>query len=101
MKSVMSKIPKWLSSLLIALPLGVLVGAPLPFVYFLSERRDWGKTYNNYSDFVSVYVGWGIQYSLIVAGIIWFVLMLTSWAFHQRKLKKASTHPNSVLPDRE
>jgi|GEM_PF-1912840 hypothetical protein len=101
MKSLGSKIPKWLRYLLIALPLGVLVGAPLPFVYFLSERRDWGKTYDNYSDFVFTYVSWAVQYSLIVAAIIWLVLMLSSWAFHRRKLKKASAHQASVAPDHE
>ena len=101
MKSLGSNLPKWLRYLFIALPLGVLVGTPLPLVYFLSELRDWGKTYNNYSDFVSVYVGWAVQYSLIITVIIWVVLMLSSWAFHRRKLKKTSVHQPSALPDRE
>lgn len=98
MKSAGSKIPKWLRYLLLALPLGVLIGAPIPLVYFLSERRDWGKTYNNYSDFVSTYLAWAVQYSLIIAAIIWFVLILSSWAFHRRKLKKARAHQPSVVP---
>ena len=101
MKSAGSKIPKWLRYLLLALPLGVLVGAPISLVYFLSEHRDWGKTYNNYSDFVSTYLAWAVQYSLIIAAIIWLILMFSSAAFHRRKLEKASAHQASGVPDLE
>jgi len=71
------KLPTWLKSFLIALPLGVLIGAPLPLIYFLSERRDWGKTYQNYSDFVSAYVGWGVLYSLIGTVLVWLLLVFS------------------------
>jgi hypothetical protein len=95
------KLPTWLKSFLIALPLGVLIGAPLPLIYFLSERRDWGKTYQNYSDFVYAHASWGVQYSLIGTVLIWLVLMVSSWAFHQRRMKKASVHQVSATPDHE
>ncbi len=98
---VKARLPKWLRYLLIALPVGILFGVPLPLMYFLSERRDWGKTFDNYSDFVTAYVGWGAQYSLIATLIVWLVLMFLSWAFHQRKQRKASIHQASVEPDRE
>ena len=95
------KLSKWLRSLIIAIPLGILLGIPIPLVNFLSERRDWGKTHENYSEFVSGYVSWGLQYSLISIGFVWLILMVSSWALRRRRLKKATVHQVSARPDHE
>jgi len=95
------KLSKWLRSFFIAIPLGILLGVPIPLLNFLSEQRDWGKTHENYSEFVSGYVSWGLQYSLIGICFVWLILMVSSWLLRRRRLQKATSHPVSARPDHE
>lgn len=94
-------LPKWLRALLIAIPLGALLGIPIPLINFLSERRDWGKTHESYSEFVSGYVSWGLQYSLIGICFVWLIFMVSSWLLRRRRLQKTTSHPVSAQPDHE
>jgi ABC-type spermidine/putrescine transport system permease subunit I len=93
-----SKFPNWLRQLFIALPLGIIIGAPVPIMYFLSEHRDWGRTYENYSDFVTAHVIWAAEYSFVCALIAWLILLLFHWF---RGKSKTSAHQVPAPSDHE
>lgn len=78
--------PLWLKSLLIAVPIGILLGVPYPLLLYLSDAKDWGKgDYANYWDFAWRYWFYGSLQVVATVAVIWLICMFIFWL--SRKLK--------------
>lgn len=58
--------PLFFSSLL-----GLIIGIVIGYTHFLSESRDWGKTWDNYNDF--------IQHEIVFSAGLVIVITLFCW----------------------
>jgi hypothetical protein len=76
--------PRWLRSLFIAVPIGIILGLPFPLLLYLSDAKDWGKgNYANYWDFAWRYLFYGILEVLGAVAIIWLICMFFFWLSHK------------------
>lgn len=73
--------PFLLSSLL-----GLIIGIVVGYTHFLSESRDWGKTWDNYNDFVrhECFFSVGIIFAIII--FFWICIAVGTF-IDKRKIK--------------
>ncbi|HEY9784908.1 MAG TPA: hypothetical protein V6D17_05855 [Candidatus Obscuribacterales bacterium] len=65
--------------LLLSALLGAIFGGGLGYSHFLSEARDWGKTWDNYNDFIGSEIVISICLVLTVTLVCWVVSLLATW----------------------
>ena len=70
----------WLKSLLIAVPVGLVVGLPFPVLLYLSDAKDWGKDdHKSYWDFAWPYFAFGTMEVLGLILVVWILCMMAIW----------------------
>ncbi|QQR57405.1 MAG: hypothetical protein IPG59_20890 [Candidatus Melainabacteria bacterium] len=68
--------------------LGLILGGGLGYSHFLSEARDWGKTWNNYNDFVRGEISVAIGVILVITFLCWILALAATWFDRRNKQQK-------------
>lgn len=77
-----------LKLLLYSAGLGLVLGGGLGYSHFLSETRDWGKTWNNYNDFVHSEIGVTIGIIVVITLLCWILALVATWFDRRNKQQK-------------
>jgi len=80
----------WKRSAVVALPLGLLLGLPLPLLLYLSDVKDFGRLdYANYWDFAWRYSMDGALEVLATVAVVWLLCVGTLWLIDKTKARQA------------